>query len=77
MAIHIFHHQIVDAVLLARVERRHDVGMEQLGGRCYFAVKTLDRSGVLHCRWRQHLERDKPFHSAMPGLENSPHAAGA
>jgi hypothetical protein len=73
----IFHDQEMDALMLAGVTGRHDVGMVELGSRLDFALEAFDGGGVLGDCGRQHLDGDFAGQFLVPGLEDHAHAARA
>ena len=77
MALDVFHHQVVHALVLVGVVGRDDVGMRELGRRFHLAVESLDGLGPLHGRRGEDLDRHRAFHPPVPGLQHYPHAAFA
>ena len=75
--LHEFHHQVVDALLLAGIERGDDVRMTEPRRGLHLAAEAAHIVGSHHRPRRQHFERDDALHPLMLGFVNLPHAAGA
>ena len=77
LAVDVLHRVVVDAVLLADGEDRHDVRMVQLGGRLGFVAEAGDLPLVEHRGERQDLERHAAVERNLLGLVDDAHAAAA
>ena len=73
--VNVFHHQITDVVMLARIHRPHDVGMFEPSDRPHLSLEPRDRVGILHPVRHQHLDRDDAIEMRVQRLINRPHPA--
>ncbi len=73
-AIHVFHHQIVEAARLAEVEDADDVRMIQAREHATLAIEALGELRIVRERIGQQLERDETVEVRLAGLEDEAHA---
>ena len=73
----VFHHEVVNAIVLAGVQRRDDVGMHQTARRANLLIKMLDRFLIAHQIAWQHLQRHASLHPNMVRDVDVPHPAAA
>ena len=72
--IHEFQHQEMHVLGLPGIERRHDIGMRELGHRLHFTLETADVFGIARGRGGQHLQRHHALQPPLLGLEHQTHA---
>ena len=77
LAVEELHHQEVDAVLVADIEQRADVGMRQGRHGARLAIEALARRRVRDQIVRQDFDRDSPIETRVARLVDFAHAAGA
>ena len=75
--IHEFHHEVVQAIHMAKLVQRNDVGMAQLGQRAGLAREALREPRVPGGFHWKNLERHQPVNLALPRFIDCAHAAGA
>ncbi len=72
-----FHHQVLDAVLVAHVVERADVRVRQLGDGLRLPLEPLPDLGALGETRRQHLDRDRPLEPRVSRFVDLPHPASS
>jgi hypothetical protein len=77
LALQVFHHEIVEALVLAYVVHRADMRVAQRGHGASFALETLAIFEVRGEVWGQHLDRDGTIETPITRAVNFAHAAGA
>ena len=71
----IFHHQKINAVLVASVVERADVRMIQAGDGLCFALEALAQFGAVSEMSGQHLDRDDSIEAGIARFINLAHSA--
>ncbi len=71
------HRVVVDALVAADTEDRHDVRMVQLRGRLGLDLEPLALLGIDRRRKGKHLERDPPAQRNLLGLIDDAHTPSA
>ena len=74
LAFEIFHHQEINAVLLADVVERADVRMIQAGDGLRFALEPLAQFGTICKMRRQNLDGDNSIEAGIAGFVDLAHA---
>ena len=77
LAIEVFHHQEVDAVLTPDIVQRANVRMAQRGDGAGFAVEALAELRVAGGVREQDFDRDGAFQAGVASFVNFPHSASA
>ena len=72
----VFHDQIMDFSVCARIVGGHNVRVIECGDCLDFVAKATDGLAVLHDPGREHFDGHDPTHLAVQRLEDGPHAAG-
>ena len=71
------HREVMQPLMLADLEERHDAGVIELGGGACLRLESANHRLRSERSGRDHLEGDDPAERAMPGLEDDAHAAAA
>jgi hypothetical protein len=77
LALHVFHDEKGDAVLLAHVEQRADVWMIQRGDESRLVLKTLAAVDARAEFLGQKFDRDRTVQTSIAGAIDLAHAASA
>ena len=72
---HVLHRDEPHSFVLVHLIHGANIGMVQSGSRARFALKTLQRPGVVGKLFRQELERNGASQPGVFGLVNHPHGA--
>lgn len=73
--VNVFHHQVVDAVLLVSIVGGDDIGMVESGSSLHLLVEPLDGVFGIDCLGRKNLQSNHPLHPSVQGLVDLAHTA--